>query len=113
MDSHYRTEHARRPGLSALVNGIFQDAKDLVVQGATLAKLEVKDELRKAKSAVIAAGVGLGISALGGVFIILMIVHALAANTDLPLWGSYGVVGGVLVVLGAALFVVGKSKVAD
>lgn len=113
MDFHSRVERVPQPGLSALVNGIFRDVKDLVVQGATLAKLEVKDELRKAKSAVIAAGIGLGISALGGVFLILMIVHALAANTDLPLWGSYGVVGGVLIVLGGALFAVGKSKVAD
>lgn len=108
-----RTEHASGPGWSSLIAGILKDAKELVVQGAALAKLEMKDELRKAKSAAIAAGIGLGITALGGVLLILMIVHVLAVFTNLPLWGAYGIVGGVLIVMGVILFAAGKSKVAD
>jgi hypothetical protein len=106
-----RTQLAAEPGLSSLIRGIFKDAKELVVQGAALAKLEVKDELRKAKSAAIAAGVGVGVAAIGGVLLILMIVHALAAFTVIPLWGSYGIVGGALIIVGGALFAIGKSKV--
>ncbi|MGH7769795.1 MAG: phage holin family protein [Candidatus Binatia bacterium] len=106
-----RTEPASQPSLSSLISGILKDAKELVVQGAALAKLEVKDELRKAKSAAIAASIGLGVAAVGGVLLILMIVHLLASFTDLPLWGSYGAVGAVLVVTGLVLFGVGKSKV--
>jgi hypothetical protein len=105
------TEHSPQPGLSSLISGIFQDAKELLVQGATLAKLEVKDELRKAKSAAIAAGIGVGIAAIGGVLLILMVVNLLDTFTAVPLWGAYGIVGGALVVLGATLFAIGKSKV--
>lgn len=106
-----RTEHAAGPGFSSLISGILRDAKDLVIQGAALAKLEVKDELRKAKSAAIAAGIGLGTAAIGGILLILMVVHLLAASTEIPLWGSYGIVGGVLLVVGGILFAAGKSKV--
>jgi Putative Actinobacterial Holin-X, holin superfamily III len=38
----------------------------------------------------------------------LMLVQVLAAYTEIPLWGCYGIVGGVLVVLGGVLFAVGK-----
>jgi hypothetical protein len=94
-----------------LINGILNDAKELVVQGATLAKLEVKDELRKAKTAAIAAGIGVGVAAIGGVLLILMLVHLLAEYTVIPLWGSYGIVGGMLVILGGTLFAAGKHKI--
>jgi hypothetical protein len=106
-----RTEPAAHTGLSSLVGGILKDAKELVIQGAALAKLEVKDELRKAKSAAIAAGIGVGVAAIGGILLILMAVHLLDAFTAIPLWGAYGIVGGVLVLLGAIMFIVGKNKV--
>ncbi|HEY3302766.1 MAG TPA: phage holin family protein [Candidatus Binatia bacterium] len=106
-----RTEPAAQPGLSSLIAGILKDAKELAVQGAALAKLEVKDELLKAKSAAIAAGIGVGVAAVGGVLMILMVVHLLDAFTTIPLWGAYGIVGGVLLLLGAMMFIVGKGKV--
>jgi predicted cation transporter len=106
-----RTEPAALTGLSSLIIGILKDAKELVVQGAALAKLEVKDELRKAKSAAIAGGIGAGVAAVGGVLMILMVVHLLDAFTAIPLWGAYGIVGGVLLLLGAMMFIVGKSEV--
>jgi len=106
-----RMEPASQPALSSLIGGILKDAKELMVQGAELAKLEVKDELRKAKSAAIAAGIGLGVSAIGGILLILMAVHLLNAFTAIPLWGAYGVVGCALLLLGALMFVAGKSKV--
>jgi hypothetical protein len=40
-----------------------------------------------------------------------MIVHLLAAVTPIPLWGCYGIVGGVLVFIGGMLLVAGKSTV--
>ncbi len=106
-----RTQHLSKPSLSALINGILNDAKELVIQGATLAKLEVKDELRKAKTAAVAAGIGVGVAAIGGILLILMIVHALEEYTTIPLWGAYGIVGGTLVLLGAMLFAAGKRKI--
>jgi hypothetical protein len=40
----------------------------------------------------------------------LMLVHVLAALTVVPLWGCYGIVGSVLVILGAVLIASGKNK---
>jgi hypothetical protein len=96
--------------LVSLVGGIASDAKELLLQEVALAKLEVQYELREAKTKAIALGIGIGVCALGGVFLLLMLVHVLAAFTSVPLWGCFGIVGSPLVVLGGVLLVAGKTK---
>jgi hypothetical protein len=75
-----------------------------------LTKLEVQDKLRKAKTAAIARGIGVGVVAIGGMLLMLRLVQMLAAFTEIPLWGCYGIVGGELVVLGGSLLAAGKRQ---
>jgi hypothetical protein len=75
-----------------------------------LAKLEVQYELRQAKTAAIVLGIGIVIVAMGGVLLMLMLVQVLAAFTVVPLWGCYGIVGSVLVVLGGIQLAAGTTK---
>jgi Putative Actinobacterial Holin-X, holin superfamily III len=63
----------------ALVGGIMNDAKDLLVQEWTMTKLEVQEELRKAKTAAIALGIRIGVIAVGGMLLMLMLVHVLVS----------------------------------
>jgi putative superfamily III holin-X len=94
----------------SLIGGIANDAKDLLLQEVALTKLEVQNELRKAKSKAIALGIGLGISTLGGICLVLTLVHLLSALTAIPLWGCYGIVGSLLIVVGGVLLVAAKTK---
>jgi hypothetical protein len=104
------SQHTLEPSVAALLGGIVNDVKALLVQELALAKLEVQDTLGKAKTAAVALGIGMGVVAIGGVLLMLMLVQVLAAYTKLPLWGCYGVVGGVLVVLGGVLLAMGKRQ---
>ena len=101
------------PSLAALIAGIINDARDLLLQEFTMAKLEVQDELRKTKAAVISLGIGIGIAAVGGLLLLLMLVHLLHALTPIPLWGCYGIVGGVLVLAGLLVLYSGKKAVEE
>jgi hypothetical protein len=104
------SEQLSEPSFVSLLGGIAKDAKDLLLREVALTKLEVQYELSKAKTAAIALGIGFGTMAAGGMLLMLMAVHALAAFTVVPLWGCYGVVGGVLVLLGGVLLAMGKTK---
>jgi len=98
------------PSFVSLLGGIANDAAELLLREVALTKLEVQYELRKAKTAAIALSIGIGTIATGGILLMLMLVHVLAALTVVPLWGCYGIVGSALVVLGGVLLAAGKTK---
>ena len=99
-----------RPSFVSLIGGIANDAKELLLREIALTKLEVQYELRKAKSKALALGIGIGVSVLGGICLVLMLVHLLASLTSIPLWGCYGIVGSLLVVVGGVLLMAAKTK---
>jgi len=104
QDSSPRSETS----VATLIGGIVNDAKDLLINEFTIAKLEIQQELRKTKSAALALAVGAGVVGIGGLFLMLMCVHGLVVLLDIPLWGSYGLVGGFLFLVGAILLARGK-----
>lgn len=108
-----QSQATTEPSLAALLGGIVNDAKELLVQEVTLTKLEVQDEVRKAKSAALSLGIGLVIIAAGGMLLSVMLVQVLARFMELPLWGCYGLVGSGLVVLGGVWLAVGNPTAAD
>jgi hypothetical protein len=108
-----RSPRPAAPSLATLLSGIMKDAKDLLVQELTLAKLEGHDEVRQIKTAALSLGIGVGVAAVGGILLSVMLVHVLAAYTDIPLWGCYGIVGSVFGVLGWVLLASGKHKIEE
>ena len=107
QDSSPRSETS----VATLIGGIVNDAKDLLINEFTIAKLEIQQEMRKTKAAALAFAAGAGVIGIGGLFLLLMCVHGLAVLLDIPLWGSYGIVGGLLLLVGVILLVRGKHTV--
>jgi len=105
QDSSPRSETS----VATLIGGIVNDAKDLLLNEFTIAKLEMQQEIRKTKSAALAFAMGAGVVGIGGLFLLLMCVHGLAVLLDIPLWGSYGLVGGLFFLVGAILLLRGKQ----
>ena len=91
---------------------LVSDAKQLLRQEVALAKHEIQEEVRKTKIAVVSLGAGIAIAALGGLLLIIMLVHLLNALTDLPLWACYGIVGGMCALVGVVLLYTGKKQMA-
>ena len=96
-------ESRREQGTSDLIHGILADAEKLFHEQVALLRQEVRDEIARARSAVVAGGVGVGMTALGGVLCAQMLVHGLQSATRMPLWACYGLVGGGLAGGGLAL----------
>ena len=105
--------HNSEPTLAQLVNGLVSDATLLLRQELALAKYEIYEEAGKTKAAVASLGVGIGIAAVGGLLLIIMLVHLLRALTDWPLWMCYGVVGGVCAIVGVVLLYKGKQQLSQ
>lgn len=100
----------KKPGIGILLSGIISDMRNLFVQELRLAKLEIGEDLRRVKSAVVVLAIAGAILAVGAVLLILMLVHLLDAVTELPLWGAYGVVAAVMLAVGIGVLLAGKKK---
>lgn len=101
------------PSVAALLGGIVNDAKELLLQEFRMAKLEVQEELQKTKRTAISFGIGIGIGAIGVFLLSFMLVYLLNALTDVPLWGCYGIIGGVFTGVGLVLLYAGKKEAED
>ena len=102
-----------RGSISSLIVGLIEDFKLLMAQEVRLAKHEIQEEMAKARAAAVSAGIGMGCLALGGLMLIIMLVHLLHALTPLPLWTCYGIVGGGLLGAGALLLRKSKGRASD
>ena len=96
-----------QPTLTTLVSGILDDAQRLFKQQFDMVKAEVRDDLRKARQMVVFLGVGAALSALGGVLLIVALVHTVQYLTGWHLAGCWGLVGGLCVLAGGVALAVG------
>jgi hypothetical protein len=86
VKSGERFSPSRRPTLTQLLGGLVSDAKALLRQEMALAKHEVHAELHKTKMAMVSLSLGLGLAALAGMLLIVMLVHLVNTVSELPLW---------------------------
>ena len=99
-----------KPTLLSLVRGIFDDAKQLVVGQYELRKYQTLRQIAKAKVVAIWTGAGIAFAGIGTILITLMVVHLLHDVLDLPLWGSYGTVGIVLIATGGGFLYGARNR---
>jgi len=69
----------------------------------------VKEDFRKSKEAAVPLGIGLWLAGLGRNLLGLKLA-LVPAETGLPLWACFAVVGAVVFLGGAGLFYAGKQK---
>jgi len=86
--------------MTALVGGIVADVEQLIVQQSRLARLEIRNELRRVRTGTWFLGAGLGIAWIGGLMLCLMLPYLLNWATELPLWACFGIAGAVYLFLG-------------
>jgi len=96
--------------MTGLISGIIGDVQGLIQQQLALFKQEIRSDFRKAKEGALSLSVGFGVGILGSFMICLMLVHLLQwLWPGLPLWGCYGLVGALLLILGVAFCYAAKK----
>jgi hypothetical protein len=107
----------QQEGMTGLMRGIINDIGDLIRQELKFARTEAKADLRKTRDAATVLALGVGTALLGAILLALMLVHLLhyvslpaeetARLQGLPLWGCYGIVSAVFLVIGSAVAYMG------
>jgi len=89
------------PTVTQLVGGIMHDAQDLMRQQMALFRAEMQEDLRKTKEVAIFLACGFFLAQIGLSVLCFMFVYLLhSLQPAMPLWGCFGIVGGILAVAG-------------
>jgi hypothetical protein len=104
-------------GMAGLMRGIINDIGDLFSKQIKFARKEIEADLTKTRRAATVLALGAGTAFIGAILLSLMLVHLLhqvsdpAAETTrgIPLWGCYGIVSAVFLVIGSAVAYMGCS----
>ena len=108
-----RTEeetHTSKNGIIGLIGGLVGDLRTLFRQELQLLRDEFFLEIDKIRQAAVAVGAGIGVTIIGGLFLFIMLVHLLHQYASLPLWACYGLIGVILLAVGAALLIKAKQS---
>jgi hypothetical protein len=101
---------AAEPNVTRLITGIIGDIQELLQQQLALFRHEVQADFQRTRKAALVLGIGAGLGLLGLGLLLFMLVYLLHEVAGLSLWGSFGLVGGGLLIAGAVLVLVGKQQ---
>jgi len=100
--------------VTSLITGIFDDAQKLLKQQVALAKVEIKEEVGKAKKAAASMAIGMGVAFIGAILLAQMCVELLHwFFPEAQLWVCFGIVGLVITGIGIGLLYAGKETAED
>jgi hypothetical protein len=91
---------------ASLLSGAINDIRELFRHEVALARVEIRDEVANLKSAAIKLGAAAFALLLGCVFLLTALSRGLAVLFDMPIWAGFGIVGGLLAIVGGILLAV-------
>lgn len=101
---------ATATGIMEWATGLMGDLRTLLRQEVQLLRDELHQEVGKVRRAVVSLGIGIAVTVVGGLFALVMIVQLLAHFTALPLWACYGIIAGLLLIVGVVMLVKGAQS---
>jgi uncharacterized iron-regulated membrane protein len=100
--------------VTELVSGIVDDAQRLLKQQMEMVRAEFKEDLRRTKQVGMAFGIGITLLGLAGVMLAITCVYLLQELAPtLPVWATWAIVTGTVMVLGGAALLIGNRILAS
>ena len=96
--------------ISGLVRGILADLRQLVREELALARVELREQAGRARSAAISFGIMAAALGFSVVFLLIAVATAIADLLMWPTWAGFLVVAGAMGALGFVALMMGRSQ---
>ena len=103
MDRADKVADASGASLTSLLGGIISDAQTLIRQQADMLKAEVREDFKRSKRAAEFGAMGIVFSTVGALGLVTAVAYLLHERFEFAMWASWGMVGGLFLVVGVAL----------
>jgi len=105
------TETHSEPGIGTLMAEILNDVQHLLSQQLTLFQRELQQDFANTKKAVFPMVLGAVFVLVASMTLSVALAYAISTfNPNVPLWGSFGIVGLGWLVAGLCLILAGKKR---
>jgi hypothetical protein len=108
------TDFQSPPGfsLTSLMSDIIDDAQELIRQQMALFRQDLRNDVRKMSEASVCLAAGIAVTVIAGFLLLLMLPLLLNwLVPTIPLWGCFGIIGGLTAVVGGGLLYAGVRQI--
>ena len=96
--------------IGGLIKDILKDIRSLIEEEFALARLEIREQTTRAKTAVVSLGIAAVALLFGGVFLLVAAAIGIADVLDWPTWTGFLIVALLMSLIGAVTLASGRRK---
>jgi len=96
--------------LGGLIRGILMDLRTLIREEIALARVEISEQVTRARTAAVSFGIALGALLFGGIFLLIAIAMGIADLLNWPAWTGFLIVAVLLALIGFVTLSSGRKK---
>jgi len=104
-------ELAQHETFVGLIRGILTDMKTLLREEIALARIEIREQAGKARSAALSFGIAAAGLLFGLAFLLIAIATAISEQLGWPSWAGFLIVGLLLSIVGFVALSLGRRRV--
>jgi MFS family permease len=106
MDPHV----VHNQSIGDLVRGILMDLRTLLREEIALARVEIREQAGRARSAAMSFGMAAAALLFGGTFLLIALATGIAELLDWPVWAGFLVVAVLLSLIGLVMLSAGRKQ---
>ena len=96
--------------LGGLIRGILMDLRTLIREELALARVEIREQATRARSAALSFGIAAGALLFGGMFLLIALAIGLADLLNWPAWTGFLIVAVLLSAIGFFTLSSGRKR---
>jgi len=103
-------ELAQHETIGGLIRGILTDLKTLLQEEIALARIEIREQVGKARAAALSFGIAAAGLLFGLAFLLIAVATAISEQLGWPAWAGFLVVGVLLSLVGFVSWSLGRRR---
>jgi len=104
------SEQVQGDSIRGLLRGILMDLRTLIREEISLARVEIREQVGRARAAALSFGIAAAALAFGGIFLLIAAATAIADMLDWPVWAGFLVVAVLLSLVGMVTLASGRRQ---
>jgi hypothetical protein len=106
-------ELVQHDSITGLVRGILSDLRMLIREEIALARVEIREQVGRARMAAVSFGIAATSLVFGGAFLLIAMAMGIADLLNWPVWAGFFVVALLLSVAALFAFSLGRKAIRD